>query len=85
MDLKRPNKELMRSKLENCTRQMELNANLTDLIEQLTPLIFLAERPEAAISIFVSLTPISRLLRFVIVRTFIENEARHLLFRLICI
>ena len=75
----------MRSKLENCTRQMELNANLTDLIEQLTPLIFLAERPEAAISIFVSLTPISRLLRFVIVRTFIENEARHLLFRLICI
>ena len=85
MDLKRPNKELMRSKLENCTRQMELNANLTDLIEQLTPLIFLAERPEAAISIFVSLTPISRLLRFVIVRTFIENEARHLLFKLICI
>jgi len=85
LDLKRPNKELMRSKLENCTRQMELNANLTDLIEQLTPLIFLAERPEAAISIFVSLTPISRLLRFVIVRTFIENEARHLLFRLICI
>ena len=85
MDLKRPNKELMRSKLENCTRQMELNANLTDLIEQLTPLIFLPERPEAAISIFVSLTPISRLLRFVIVKTFIENEARHLLFRLICI
>ena len=33
----------------NCIRQMDLNANLTDLIEQLTLLIFLF-RPQGAIS-----------------------------------